>query len=230
MFKLFQESRILNLILMMWLNHTNKLMKSQSLGCAGVRPSGHCARGDKGMLRAVPAVRQACWSPSDGRALALCMCMVCGHPQAWWQVYRVRVCSTSGSLACRGPVGPRSAGRGAAVGPAPCDGDRRGMEGRRPRRASARGVSALPVQVLLPTVPFVTLLWRYLSSSVVKVTKVCCFDRTVCLLRRLLFPGRGPGTSFHPTGSAVSVTALKGHCHVSLWKVCWKSRWCWRLP
>lgn len=82
MFKLFQESSILNLILMMCLNHTNKLMKSQSLGRAGVRPSGRHVCGDKGMPSAVPAVRQACWSPSDGRALAPCVCVVCGRPQA----------------------------------------------------------------------------------------------------------------------------------------------------
>lgn len=96
---------------------------------------------------------------------------------------------------------------------------------------SARGVSALPVQVLSPLCPLsdtsVALLEELGSKG----------DEGVLLRQDCVFAGQtpvslqgAPGTSFHPTGSAVSVTALKGNCHVSLWKVCWKSRWCWRLP
>lgn len=62
-------------------------------------------------------------------------------------------------------------------------------------------------------------------------------DEGVLLRQDCVFAGQtpvslegAPGMSFHPAGSVVSVTALKGNCHMSLWKVCWKSQWCWRPP
>lgn len=51
--------------------------------------------------------------------------------------------------------------------------------------------------------PLVTLLWRYLRSSVVKVTKACSLDKTVCLLGRLLFPWKEP-RACHSSRLAVS--------------------------
>lgn len=126
---------------------------------------------------------------------------------------------------------PCSAGRGAAVGPAPGDGDRRGMESRWPRWASARGIQPFLCRCFCPLCPLSDTSMALLEELGSKG------DEGVLLRQDCVFAGQtpvslegAPGTSFHPTGSVVSVTALKGNCHMSLWKVYWKSQWCWRPP